>query len=429
MGVQPLSNSTKRQTRSKQLFVWFALAAAIACGIALRLVHYGDVTSRSPDERTYTYRAQLILDGGLRQLRPVFANYVSNSDNWIQPPPTRVGHLLAFAAMMKIRAVRDFSAGSLVSLLASILSLLLVAWTGVRFFNPWVAAGATTFMAFSVGELGMSRRAWGDSFFGFISLVILYLACEITRSPRRVFLYPLFIAVGTYAMLTKETSSMSYGICGLWVFGVLLWKERLWKSAALMAAGGLVSIAATLAVWAVAAGSLSGALSVLGDVQVDSQWSRLNTGGPWYQFGYLLWLVGPLTAAMALTGVALAVLPAKIRTRVIPETGALDLLTTRLATLIAVSFVLFASFVGELQYLRIISPADGPYCLLAGIGLWILLSIARQFLSVDDFKALVLAAVFAVVIEGLMDYRTFTVVVRSGMEDLTALWIRGALGR
>src|SRR6266404_1964452 len=197
---------------STPLIAWLALAAAIACGTALRLAHHDDVTTRSPDERNYTYRAQQIVEDGFNVMRPWFADYAANSAYWDQPPITRVGNVLVLAAVMKATGARDFSAGTSVSLACSILSLFLVAWIGLRFFHPGVAVAAVAFQAFSVGALGIARRAWGDGFFGFVGLLILWLTCELTRNPRRVFLYPLFLLAGTYAMLTKETSVMSYGI-------------------------------------------------------------------------------------------------------------------------------------------------------------------------------------------------------------------------
>jgi len=414
------------QTQPGSPLVWLALAAAILLGCALRLAHHGDVEARSPDEYTYTGRAQRMANEGMGMVAPMFREYLGNNALWIQPPVTRLGNVFAIAAAMKITGKRTIEVGAYISLACSILYLLLVAWIGIRFFNPWIAVSAVTFQAFSLGALGIARRAWGDGFFGLVSLLVLYLTLEITRNPRRIFLYPLFFFAGTYAMLTKETSVMSYGLCGLWLVGFLLWKERWWKGAALVALGGVISVAAALGIWASLAGGVHIVLSAFTDVKVDSDWGRLNAGGPWWQLAYLLWIVGPLTAAMAIAGIATSIFPAKVRARL----GIEDFGAYRLPAVIFVSFLVFASLVGTLQYLRILSPADGPYCLLAGLGLWNLLTIARRFLSAADFRTLALVMLLAVAIEGVRDYQIFTyVVVRTGMQDLTATWIRNILGR
>jgi hypothetical protein len=99
------------------------------------------------------------------------------------------------------------------------------------------------------------------------------------------------------------------------------------------------------------------------------------------------------------------------------------------AALIALGFVAFASFVPNFQYLRIISPADGTYCLLAGLGLWYLLSLARGGLSVSDYRALVVLVTVGIVIAVARDYRAFRAVVGSGTEDLAVRSIRAVMQR
>jgi 4-amino-4-deoxy-L-arabinose transferase-like glycosyltransferase len=424
---------TERHNNSAPLIAWLALAAAIVCGIALRLAHFDDVFSRTPDERVYTFRAMQIAENGTRVMPPWFAAYAGNSLLWETPPVTRVGHVFVFAAAMRLFGLHDFSAGTEVSLFCSCLTLFLLAWMGVRFFNVWIAAAAVAFLAFSVGELGISRRAWVDSYFALISLLLLYLACEIVRNPRRKFLYPIFLVLGAGAILSKETSILSYGLCGLWVFGWLLWKERSVKMAILLALGGLASAAAALAVWTKLAGSLAIPLQALFHTKVDSQWGRQNTGGPWHIMAYLLWLVGPLTVLLAVIGILFTSIPAgwqaKLRVARL-GLGESSLPAARVAALTVVALFCFSSFVGNLKYLRTFSPCDGAYSLMAAVGLWCLLCLARSFFNDVDFRAVVLLALLAIVAEGVRDYRTYTqIVVRTGMEDMTGLWIRKAMRR
>ena len=154
----------------------------------------------------------------------IYAEYERNPDAWSYPSPTRIGHLVFVAAWMKISGGRNEKAGSEVSLAFSCMSLLLVACMGVRFFNPAVALAAVAFLATSVAELGMARRVWQDSAFGFFGLLAVYLTCEITRNPRRAWLYPAFLAAGALSLLTKQTGVLSYGICALWLLGYLIFR-------------------------------------------------------------------------------------------------------------------------------------------------------------------------------------------------------------
>jgi hypothetical protein len=300
-------------------------------------------------------------------------------------------------------------------------------WIGLRFFNPWIALSAVTFLAFSVGELGMAQRAWQDSAFGFFGLLLAYLTCEITRSPRRLLLYPAFLAVGAYSLLTKESGVLSYGLCATWVLGVLLLKERSWKGAVLLALGGVASVAGSVLVWSLLAGGWRTALSAVNHSfrSGGGAWAAEYCSGPWYQFYYLLWLVGPVTAVLMPVGAAVAVFPRHLLLRVDGMGKIADPHATRVAAFITLGFLSFSSFVPNYQYLRIFSPADGPYCLLAGLGLWFLLSLARGTLSVSDCKVVLVLVVVTVATGAARDYRTFRSVV--GLGELAVRLIRDAM--
>ena len=399
-------------------YAWFTLAVVVGTGIALRSVHMTDVISRSPDERFYTLYASQTADSGLPAYRKLFSDYDNSPVEWPFPAPTRFGFVFLASGVMRVTGLRDARAGAAVSWVFSCLSLLLVAWMGMRFFNPWVALSGTAFMASCFGELGIARRAWQDSTFGFFGLLLIWLTCEITRAPRRAGLYWVFFAAGTYSILIKESSLLSYGLCLLWILGVTAMRERSSKLSAIVIAGGVASAAISVSVWSALAGSVHLALSVLGHelTLASGPYSHVNYSGPWYQFFYLLWLVGPSTAAMATVG-ALVALYGR------------DWSAARLLLLIASAFILFASFVPDFQYLRIMSPANGAYCLLAGLGLWHLMSLAKTLPGVPGWLAPAVAA-FYLVLSGAGDYLTFTtVVVRSGMEDLAVTGIRAAMGR
>ena len=107
-GKIQLRNSGIKQ---REGFIWFALAAAIILGIALRSIHLTDVSSRSPDERVYTYFAQRIANQGFAPTREIFHQYVNERQLWDYPPPTRITTVVLDAAVMKMSGVRDERAG------------------------------------------------------------------------------------------------------------------------------------------------------------------------------------------------------------------------------------------------------------------------------------------------------------------------------
>jgi hypothetical protein len=412
-----------------RLVTGILLIAILLAAIFLRSQHMTDVTTRSPDERTYTAYASRLADEGPGVYRELFADYDRQPDRWIYPSPTRFGNVLLFAGVMRATGVRDGRAGGATSWLFSILSVALVAWMGLRFFHPCVALFATAFMSYSFGELGMARRAWQDSTVGFCGLLTIYLACEIDRRPRAKGLYVALSVVGAFSLLTKETAVLSYGLVLLWLVAWAIWNSS-WSRVAAIAAMGTASLAVTLAVLAALAGSVRVAMSSVEHSTRSGAgaWAQQFCSGPWYQLPYLLWMVGPLTAAAALAGAGVAV---SLRwTGVSNYLGIVDPRAAGLAAFIAIAFVSFASFVPHLQYLRILSPADGSYCLLAGLGIWFSLALVRGSFARDARgrlagHAAALVVGIVLVVSGMNDYRAFTtIVVHSGMEELSVFGIR-----
>lgn len=402
--------------------VCLALAAVIATGIVLRVAYLDDVQSRSPDEMYYTEFAARVANEGLGATRGLFAEYEGDSAKWSYPVPNRIAYVLLVAAAMRLANRRDEICGVAVSCVFSILSLFLLAWIGLRFFNGWVAVGAVAFMAFSVGELGIAPRVWVDATFAFFGLLLLYTTCEITRNSRRVAWYLAFFAVGVLLMLTKQTGVFGFAVCGLYVMWVVVMRERYWRGAAFLAAGGVGSIALTLGIWGILAGSVGVALSALNHSLHPSAAGRAYieevSTGAWYRFFYLLLVVGPLTAVMALGGALAAVLSRRVFSTAAEARAAASALA------MTASFVGVSSFVPGMQNLRYIGPADGAYCLLAGVGLWSVMSLAQRRLPRPRYRSLLIIAVAIVALDLLRDNETFrSVVLRSGMEDMPAKWI------
>ncbi len=364
----------------------------------------------------------------------IFAEYERDPVRWNYPSPTRIGHLVFVAAVMKFSDVKDERAGAVVSLVSSCLSLFLIAWIGVRFFNPWVALTAVAFLASSVAELGMARRAWQDSAFGFFGLVAVYLTCEIARNPRRLWLYPLFGAVGMVNLLTKQTGLISYGICAMWLLGYLIFRLKWWQGAIWLTLAGVASIGATVGIWGALAGKTAVALSALNHSLHPGtpglSYLEACCTGPWYQFPYLLWIVGPLPAVLALIGAAVSVVPRRLL-HPISKAGTISGPNyASVAASMTIGFFAFASIFPGMQSLRYVSPANGTFALLAGIGLWSLVTAAGGAMSRADHRLLIVLVAVGVVIAGARDYSTFvTVVVDSGVQDLAVTDIRRLMAR
>jgi hypothetical protein len=273
----------------------------------------------------------------------------------------------------------------------------------------------------------MARRAWQDSTFGFLGLLLVYLTCQIMRSPDRKLLYGAFFAAGTFCLLIKETAYVSFGLCGLWLAVTMSVREKSWKRALIVITGGAASLAATLGIWVLLAGSLTEATSSVFnmlDAAFRNTYAIENYSGPWHQFFYLLWITGPFTAAMAVVGLCMviALLLGGVRTTL----EIVDARPVALAAAVAVVFISLASFGPNLQNLRIVSPASGAYCLLAGFGFRYILRLAAPRVPKPALLTVIAAALLFVA--AARDYRAFTrSVVVSGMQDLAVRGIRQTL--
>ncbi len=413
------SSATQEQGRNPHVvFILLAILVAIVFGIGLRSIHLNDVTSRSPDEKVYTYYAKQIVDRGIAVIPDLYFQYVTQKEFWDVPPPTRITTVGLDAVVMKIWGVRDERAGVLISWLSSCCSLVLLAWIGVRFFNPWIALAAVVFMTFSLIDLAMARRAWQDANFGFLSLVLVYVTCEIAATPNRIFWYPAFFITGMLGLLTKQSGLITYGLCGLWLIWLFA-NARAWNLVAWLAIGGIVSVALSMAVWVAAAGDTSLALFALersfNPGENAAHYAATIMSARWYQFIAVLLALNPFAFLTALFGAAASFhCPIRQPAQINDEKAA------RFMALFTVSIIAFFALFPAGQDLRLIAPATGPYYLLVGTGVYYLTMIGMELTGMFAIVLLVLTPLLAFIsIES--EYRLFnSTVVAVGMQDLPA---------
>jgi hypothetical protein len=392
-----------------------ALATTILLGIAARSMHMTDMETRGPDEYSYTVYAATLADGGLPAYRAAFTEYNQNREFWVHPSPARFGYVVITAAVMKATGNRNARSGAAVSWFFSCLSLVLVAWLGLRFFNPPIALLATFFLALNIPELAMARRAWQDATFGFLGLCLVALAAAITAHPNRKRLWIAFCATGAWCLLIKESGYVAYGLCWIWL---LYATTRYWKRLLL---GGLASAALAVAILAFLAGGLQPVVDAQRHILTGTAESAYGYyyDGPWHQFFYLFWLTGPFTAIMALAGLAAIFLDAD-RLR--------DSRAAHLALWVTAFFICIGAFGPELQYLRLTSPVHGTYSLIAATGLW---SLYVRFQTVLRRRTIAIPLTAATLfLMAAHDYPLFVrLIVDSDMQDLAGRTILTTLGK
>jgi tetratricopeptide (TPR) repeat protein len=409
-----------------------AVFAVVSLALVLRTAHLTDIGSRSPDERVYAQYAQRVALDGLGAYREMFSDYAAEPSRWLYPSPSRLVHVLAFAAVMKVTGSSTPQAGAAVSWAFGIASVLLLAAFGRRFFGRATGLWAALFLATYVVELEFARRAWGESTATFLSLALMYAACALESQPARWRWRLAFFAAGTACLLLKETSAFAYVLCGLWLIGCRLAKSRDAAGAALLAAAGLASVLVAFGVLALLSGSVGHALACvlheLGSGLGSKEWGAQNASGPWYRFGQLLWLMAPLTASMALLGAVAVVKPRA--TRVFEGFEPSARTPASLALLLVLGFVGASAFGPNLQYLRIMAPANPSYCLLAALGVRLLLTQSEDWVRGRVYPLLTILLPVAIAVMSVRDYTLYRdVVIASGMQDLTVPWLMQGIER
>ena len=414
--------------RAKWL-VWSALALVVLTGVLLRASHIHDQHRLTPNERLYLYYAGRIHDEGIGVTRVLYSEYFHDPEMWASAPPVRIGYVILLDAAMKIMGTTKVEAGMDLSFVSSVLTLLLVAWLGVRFFNPWVSVIASALCATAFTEIWLVRGAPEDGVFGLFGLLEIWIACEIMRSPRRMWLHVPFHLVGMWAILVKQSGVFIYGFSLLWLLGFLLIRQRERKLAMLLGAGAAAATVIVCGVLLRLAGDTHTAWRVyqLGFIANDEGWAYQDECcfGPWAQVPFALFLLSPLTFLLSLAGFATLLVPrnwGSILTPLARSCGAI-------CAIMAVGFVCLFSFSPRLQSLRYVTPGDGAICLVAALGLWMLLSQARKYLPTVDYGVLLALVVVGFVSSMVRDYQVFDkVAMRAGIPELGAALIRSALG-
>ncbi len=365
-------------------------------GVAVRVANL-DVAMRSPDERIYAAQSHAALVNGIQGTRRVVDAFRTNPQLWLYPPPTRVGYTWLVAASMKLTGAQNENAGSWVSCLASIATLLLAIRTGLRFLGPWATVAGTLFLAVFPPELVIARRCWGDAPVELAALAMMYLACEIWSGTKRWYPYVLLPIVGSAAVLLKETTVLIYAAC----LGAALWRAANRRMAAVLAGAAVAGAAITAALLGVATGSVGGAVRIVLDQarhNATNAYALEYASGP----GYLLMLafgrLSPLTTVLAIWGLAVTVNQRR---------------EAMLLAWVTIGNTLLYMLVPHWLNLRYASASFAPLCLFAGVGLVELLALVKV-----RWAAVALAGV--AVVFAVIDYQRFqTAWVRPDAQDLT----------
>ena len=350
-----------------------AASAVLFClGTGLRLANLHNVTGRTPDETVYTKQTNVLFQSGNAGLRVLVAEYQNDPTMRLFPPPTRTGYLRMLAVTMRLTGKTDESAGAYLSCAASIGSLLLLALFGLRFFPPWAAVVALLFFAVSPPELELARRTWGDALVGFMALALVAVSAQITRDSRQPLWYVLFVLLGGFGILVKESWPIVLVLCTGWVLWVLLIELKDWKNACILLAGATAAVVGSIAWLASSVGGFSvvaGIFPNLIHANSANPYALEYQSGPGYLLLQAFWVLTPLVAVLCPLGLAVIFFSRPKLNLLLGGAGAGDWEVMRWSALLLLSFLAIPMMLPHWLNLRYLSPAFGPFCLAAGVGL------------------------------------------------------------
>lgn len=401
------------------------MAIILTIGEGLRVANLGNVASRTPDERIYTQQANVWRQSGQPGIRALVETYRRDSVARLYPMPTRAGMIRLVAMMMSLTGRNDEAVGAVLSCAASIGSLYILALIGIRFFPVWAAVAGLIFYSVFPAALAIARRTWADALVELSSLLLLWLACEITRNPGRRLWYLLFAGVGSASIAVKESMPVPYGLLGLWVLWVVIKARKEWKTGAIFILASIVGLTASLFWLARMTGSFSDLIAIITGIQnvnATNAYAIEYASGPGYLLLQAFWILSPITTVVAVAGLYVAL-------RRPPELVG-DSQPIVCLGVFSIANLLIAMVIPHWLNLRYVSMTFGPICLLAGLGAWYLFSVCSRRLVQEKRKVLTVGMVAILIVTALTDYWRFQrIFVQDETADLTIKMLRDERAR
>lgn len=400
-----------------------AALAILTAGITLRLF-YLPFNVHTPDEDTYVdFYGRPLEQHGLGALPKLLEDYNARAPMQQFPPPTRVGYLLPMVGAMKLSHDADLTAAASLSVWASA-GLLLALYGFARLLDPWSAAIATLFAAFSPLDLAMSRRAWPDEPLGLCATAVALLLARFRERPTSALAAISALALSAWAATIKETGLFVLGFATL-VLAFTAWRASGPAAAARWLAGGIVAFLAAAGITAWLCGGIAPVWTALVAMQRAAEHNpyvlQYQTGDLRYYIRGLA-LLQPMPVALGLAGAVLALKPAEfLWSRLHGRAPQAALLTLGWMTLaLGIALALLPQ-----KNLRFLSPVYPACDLLAGaliVAAWrhlaVRISRAWRFAGATALAAGLVGAAW-------LDYTRFLAwFVSRGIPDLATPWFK-----
>ncbi len=419
----PHSLPTLRESGRPMLanVVWVALFVLIcATAVGLRLNNQ-KVAWRTPDEKIYMNYAKQVALTGNKGAQAAIQSYNQDNAQWVYPPPIRLGYNCLVALTMNLSGTSAERAAVSISVAFSLLAFFFTILLGLRFFDRWAVLIGLALMSVNPLDLAVARRAWQDSVWGGVGMVLFFCCIESSVGRRTKFWRASFWVVAGYFLLIKESSVVVYGFCTLWMVGTAWVQERSpQKCLRITIMSGGVALASFVAL-ALFSGGVPAVIESVRHSLESRAWNEYShryQRGPWHAFMTGFWVITPISTLLAMVGMATASEPRKLS----PYLSGFDARQRQVVwAMMGLTVVLVAALTlaTDLKNLRFVTILFGPFCLLGGVGMMQLLALAKSSFPDFRYRLAVGAAALTIGLTCLMDYQRFErVFVRGDLDDL-----------
>jgi hypothetical protein len=365
--------------------------------------------------------ATQVADSGTQGAHMLVQSYNRDKQQWIYPPPIRLGYIYLVAAVMKLSGASPERAAVSVSSIFSVMGFFVVALLGLRFFDRWAVLVGLALLSVSPIDLAIARRAWQDSVWGCIGVFFFYLCMEASVSSRPKLCRICFWVVAAYYLTIKESALLVYGVCTVWLVGSAWLRERSLQKCLRIALMSVVVVAASFVVLAWYSGGAFPAVEAIQHSVQSRAWNEyahLYQRGPWHSFLTAFWMMSPITTLFCIVGIATVTWSRNLR----PVASGLGTRQRQIgwAMVYLIGTLVFAMTVApDCKNLRYTTILFGPICLLAGLGIVRLLTLAKYDLGISGYRSALCGVVILLGLTGLTDYRRFKrVFVQYALDDL-----------
>jgi hypothetical protein len=329
---------------------------------------------------------------------------------------------------MKLTNNDSVNIGAYISTFFSILSLLFIIIIGLRFFNQWITLAAFLFMSVSPMELAIARRTWQDAMFGCWGLTLIYFCCEITHNANKIIWYILFLLLGSYCILIKESGLIVYGLCMLWILWLCVVKQRYLLKGTFLILSGILGITISISALVISAGGLNPILTLYKhfiETMPANTYAVEYQSGPFYYLLESLWELSPLNLILCLVGILGTISPKPLTQKISPICNIRNSNAIFGIIFFMVVFIGITAIMPYCQNIRYISPVFAPFYLISCLGVWYIISFTRYRIKKLYSYIITISILAGVVGIALKDYQNFRkIFIEQSALDLSPKWIK-----